>query len=345
MNMKSLPLPGFYEPEKVSQVWRVPYHERARQARLWAQEHDIRPAAEDTVKIALVLIDVQNTFCLPDFELFVGGRSGNGAVEDNQRLCEFIYRNLGSITQIVATMDTHYVQQIFHPQFLVDAQGNHPEPMTLITVDDIENGKWRFNPLIAPALGVTPDYGQQQLIHYTRSLKQSGKYDLTIWPYHAMLGGIGHALVSSVEEAMFFHAVARYSQPRIEIKGNHPFTEHYSAFGPEVMMDVQGNRIGEKNKPLFTYLLTFDAVIIAGQAKSHCVSSSIDDFLKEIQARDPGLAQKVYLLDDCASPVVVPGVVDYTEAAEKAYQRFAEAGMHRVLSTEPIEAWGGIPKR
>lgn len=44
--------------------------------------------------MCLLLIDVQNTFCIPSFELFVGGQSGTGAVEDNRRLCEFIYRNL-----------------------------------------------------------------------------------------------------------------------------------------------------------------------------------------------------------------------------------------------------------
>ena len=35
--------------------------------------------------------------------------------------------------------------------------------------------------------------------------RQSGKYELTVWPFHALLGGIGHALVSAVEEAIFFH--------------------------------------------------------------------------------------------------------------------------------------------
>jgi len=33
-----------------------------------------------------------------------------------------------------------------------------------------------------------------------------------------MLGGIGHALVSAVEEAVF-HAIARNSQTQFEIKG------------------------------------------------------------------------------------------------------------------------------
>jgi nicotinamidase-related amidase len=52
--------------------------------------------------------------------------------------------------------------------------------------------------------------------------------------------------------------------------------------------------------------------------------------------QDPALAQKVYLLEDCSSPVVVPGVVDFTDAADAAFQRFADAGMHLVKSTDAI---------
>ena len=54
---------------------------------------------------------------------------------------------------------------------------------------------------------------------------------------------------------------------------------------------------------------------------------------------DPQLAQKVYLLDDCASPVVVPGVVDFTPQAEAAYARFVAAGMKLVQSTDAIQDW------
>jgi hypothetical protein len=38
----------------------------------------------------------------------------------------------------------------------------------------------------------------------------------------------------------------------------------------------------------------------------------------------------------------VPGVVDYTDKADAAFERFAEAGMHVVRSTDPIESWPGI---
>jgi hypothetical protein len=36
--------------------------------------------------------------------------------------------------------------------------------------------------------------------------------------------------------------------------------------------------------------------------------------------------------------VVVPGA-DYTEPAEAAFRRFAEAGMHLIRSTDPEPAW------
>ncbi len=63
-----------------------------------------------------------------------------GAVEDNRRLCEFIYRNLGRITHITATLDTHTAMQIFHPIFLVDSHGQNPAPLTLISYEDILKG-------------------------------------------------------------------------------------------------------------------------------------------------------------------------------------------------------------
>jgi nicotinamidase-related amidase len=142
-----------------------------------------------------------------------------------------------------------------------------------------------------------------------------------------MLGGIGHALVSAVEEAIFFHSIARNSQAQFEIKGNNPLTENYSVLSPEILESFDNSPIAQKNTRLIKQLLEFDRVIIAGQAKSHCVAWTIDDLLTDIKKIDINLAQKIHLLEDCTSPVVVPGVVDYTELADAAFKRFVEAGM------------------
>jgi len=341
--MTELPIPSHFAPQRVGEIWRVPYQQRATEAAAWADRFQILPAARDKTRICLMAIDVQNTFCLPDFELFVGGRSGLGAVEDNIRLCEFIYRNLGLITEIAPTMDTHTAMQIFHGVFWVDDAGKHPAPMTMITLKDVEQGRWKVNPAIAYSLAKGNYLGlQNHALHYVRQLSADGKYPLTIWPYHSMLGGIGHALVPAVEEAMFFQAMARNSQTNFEIKGGNPLTENYSVLRPEVMQGADGRPIAQKNTRFIQKLLDFDLVIIAGQAKSHCVAWTIADLLTEIQAQDPRLAQKVYLLEDCTSPVVVPGVVDFTDQANDAFQRFADAGMHVVQSTTAIADWPDV---
>ncbi|PWH13662.1 MAG: isochorismatase [Anaerolineae bacterium] len=330
------PLPAFYNPQRVGTVYRVDYASLATLAPNYRQTNGIQPSSTDRQRIWLLLIDVQNTFCIPGFELYVGGRSGNGAVEDNRRLAEFIYHNLGYITHISATMDTHRAQQIFHPVFFVDADGNHPAPYTDIHAADVRAGKWRFNPALASQFGISPEYGQEIILHYTQTLEAKGKYALTIWPYHALLGGIGHALVSAIEEAVFFHSLVRLDQPEFEIKGEQPFTENYSVVGPEVLTGPMDEVLGRRNPKFVEQLQQFDRLYIAGQAKSHCVAWTVADLLEDIQAVDPALAQKVYLLEDCTSPVVVPGVVDHTEAAEAAFAAFAKAGMKIVRSTEAL---------
>jgi nicotinamidase-related amidase len=234
--------------------------------------------------------------------------------------------------------------QVFHAIWLVDEAGDHPGPYTLVSAEDVEAGRFRVNPAIADALGLHRGYTERHLAHYTRALAAGGKYDLTIWPYHAMLGSIGHALVSSVEEAIFFHTIARYSQPEFQVKGHNPLTEHYSMLGPEVSEGPDGDQLSAKNRDLIEKLMTYDAVVIAGQAKSHCLAWTVDDLLEQEEI-GLHLAERSYLLEDCTSAVVIPGAVDYTPEADAAFERYAAAGMHVVRSTDPVEEWPGIMER
>src|SRR5688500_10257947 len=119
--MAALPMPDFYEPAKVGEL----YLERggliADAGEAYAKKHAIPPAAQDGFRIAAFGIDAQVGFCTPGASLFVPG-----AVEDTRRAIEFIYRNLGQISGLHFSMDTHRVFQIFHPGWWVDAKGNHP---------------------------------------------------------------------------------------------------------------------------------------------------------------------------------------------------------------------------
>ena len=347
-----LPIPPHFQSKRATEVFFVPYQARATEAVAWAKAHNIAPTATDKKRVCLMIIDNQNTFCLPNGELFVGGRSGDGAVKDSIRVSEFIYKNLDRISEIAPTMDTHTAFQIFHQIFLVNDKGEHPGPATEISHADVVAGKWKVNPAAAYNLAIKKDpstvkdtylYLQRHLEYYTKTLESSGKYKLMIWPYHAMLGGAGHALVSIVEEAIFFHSIARASQPSIETKGQLTRTEYYSVLKPEVTVGFDGNPIGQRNTNFYKKLLSFDMVIVAGQAKSHCYAWTIDDLLNEILTQDKTLAKKVYLLDDCTSSVVIPGIVDFTQAAEDAMARFASNGMHVVKSTDQIESWPDSP--
>ena len=68
---------------------------------------------------------------------------------------------------------------------------------------------------------------------------------------------------------------------------------------------------------------------------------TIQDLLDDPTVRERSLQQKVYLLEDCTSSVVVPGA-DYTEEADAAFARFAESGAHIVSSEQPLAEWPGV---
>lgn len=343
--LKQLPIPGHYDPVNSfdAKYYVEDINTLQKRAELWRDEHGLTPVGGDQTKIHLLIIDDQVDFTYPEGALFVAGRSGKAAMEAQHNLVQFIYRNLHLISQITCTMDTHLPYQIFYPSAHLREDGSHPEPNTIISAEEYRSGKYRPNPAMAKQLGIDPIWLQRQFIHYCEQLEASGKYQLYLWNYHCMLGSNGHRLSGVIEEARLFHAFARGAENRPEIKGGNPLTEHYSIFSPEVTTCWDGQPIpgAQKNTRLIQTLFEADTVIMAGLASSHCVKESIADFLGEIQQQDPELANKVYILEDCTAPVVIPGIVDFTEEAERALREFQNAGMHVVKSTQSIETMKG----
>jgi nicotinamidase-related amidase len=345
--MKSeLPLPAFYDARNAERWEFAPDPQRlAGDAAEWRRQFELRPSAADRFNLHLLLIDVQKDFCFPKGSLYVAGRNGRGAIEDSQRLAEFVHRNLRRITNVTTTMDTHFAYQIFFPSFWLDREDRPLGPHREIKGDEVAAGDVRPNPAVARWLcGGNYPWLLKQVRFYCAELEKAGKYKLYLWPPHCLLGGDGHALVGLLHEARMFHAFARGAQSWVEVKGGHPLTENYSVLRPEVLLRHDGQPLAQRNTLFLKTLLSSDAVVIAGQAASHCVKSSIDDLLGEIVAQDPALARKVYILTDCMSAVTVPDgkggfAADFTPQAEAALKRFADAGMHLVKSTDPIEGW------
>lgn len=349
MTIRELPHPRFYDAANAARWDHTPDQQMLLDASaVWRKEHDLRPSGGDKKNVHLLLIDVQKDFCFPRGSLFVAGKSGTGAIDDNRRIAELVYRNLGVISNITTTLDTHFAYQIFFPSFWLDQDDRPLTPFREITCDDVESGKVRPNPGVAKWLCQgSYTWLVKQCRHYCRELEKAGKYKLYLWPPHCILGSDGHALAGVVHEARMFHAFCRAAQSSVEIKGGNPLTENYSVLRPEVLTRFDGQPLAQRNTQFLKTLLSADVVVIAGQAASHCVKSSIDDLLDEVRAHDPALAKKVYVLTDCMSSVTVPDgkggfVADFTADAERAQQRFADAGMHLVRSTDPIASWPDV---
>jgi nicotinamidase-related amidase len=346
---RPLPLPPFYDPARAADPRYAPDQAALFAAAAdWRRAHDVKPSGGDKKNLHLLLIDVQKDFCFPEGSLYVGGRNGRGAIDDSRRIAEFVHKNLGALTNITTTMDTHFAFQIFFPSFWLDAAGAPLQPFREIAADDVRSGRVRPNPAVASWLcGGNYAWLVEQCAFYCEELERAGKYKLYLWPPHCLLGSDGHALVGLLHEARLFHAFVRSAQSWCEVKGGNPLTENYSVLRPEVLMRHDGQPLAQRNAQFVKTLLASDAVIIAGQAASHCVKSSIDDLLGEIVAQDPKLARKVYVLTDCMSSVTVPDGkggfhADFTPQAEDAQRRFADAGMHLVTSTTPIANWPGM---
>jgi nicotinamidase-related amidase len=320
----TLPVPEFYEPAQVAELYLERSALVAEAATAYRQQHHIAPAAQDTYKIAAFGIDCQVGFCTPGASLFVPG-----AVEDMQRTLSWLYRNLDKLTGLVFSLDTHRVFQIFHPGWWRDRQGRPPAPFTPITYEEVRDGTW------------TPMAHREECLEYCQKLEASGKYVLTIWPYHVLLGGISHTLVPALMEAAIFHSLVRQQQAHFEIKGMYALSENYSVLSPEVQ-ELGGKVIGGFNEALFEMLLAYDRVYVFGQAKSHCVRSTLYDIRDHVQATDPDLADKIWILEDAMSPVPppplepLPPTLDFPRVAEQAMAELRQAGMHVVKTTAPI---------
>ncbi|MBL9039029.1 MAG: nicotinamidase [Archangium sp.] len=320
----SLPLPEFYDPKQVPQLYLERAGLVADAGEAYAAKHGLRPAAHDTFKIAAFGIDVQVGFCTPGASLFVPG-----AVEDTRRTVEWLYRHLDRISGLFFSLDTHRMFQIFHPAWWVDANGKHPAPLTPVFAEDVRAGKWS---------AVTHP---KESLEYVRKLEASGKYVLTVWPYHTLLGGLSHALVPAMMEASLFHAAARKHQTHFETKGTHAMTENYSVMSPEVT-ELSGNVVGAFNAPFFKLLMEYDRIYVFGQAKSHCVLSTLNDIQTHIAATDPALAKKVWILEDAMSPVPAPPVsplpdhLNFPKLADAAIAQWRAAGMQVVKTTDPV---------
>ena len=313
------PLPSFVDLSKVGELWQERAGLIAEHASTWRAEHAPVPVEDDPLRIACFGIDCQVGFVHPGAALEVPG-----ATDDMVRAVRFLYQHIDRIIHLSFSLDTHFPQQIFHPSFWRDRTGAPPAPFTIITLEAIEAGQWQ------------PAHAPEKAQEYVRQLEANGKYQLMIWPYHCLLGGLSHALVPLVMEAALYHSFVRQTPFHIETKGTHPLTENYSVLEPEVK-EIDGEQVGHFREDLFHKLLSYDRIYVWGEASSHCVKATLSSLATRILQTNPQDIGKIYILKDCMSPVpAAPGGPDFPAIAETFLAECEAQGMHLVNSTDPI---------
>ncbi len=258
-------------------------------------------------KNAILIIDAQYDFCNPAGSLYV-----NGAVEDMQRLSDFIVRNKEEIDHICVTLDFHPVNDISHPSFWQDEQGNFPPPFTQITLAEVKAGKW------------TPRFYPQEAVQYLTELEAQGQFPHFIWTEHCLIGSKGASLDDTLLAALRTWTLDG-KWYRAVTKGTNPLTEHFGIFMAQIPLPNAPET--QLNEELIDNLASYENVYLAGEAKSHCVATS----LRQAMEYAPHLASKMIVLEDCMSDVTGLG-----HLGKPIYEEAKRRGIRFAKSSEPI---------
>jgi len=259
-------------------------------------------------KVDLFIIDPQNDFCNPQGSLFV-----SGADEDMKRLSKFIERMIPYLNDIHVTMDCHRKVDVAHPIYWIDNKGKHPNPFTIISEDDVVNGKWM----------TTNPIDRQRGINYVKALKTGGRFPLCIWPYHCLIGTPGNNIYSSVMEQLM-RWEDQFANVDFVTKGSNPYTEHYSALKAEVPDPSDPSTL--LNEDLIIAGQQCDIILLTGEALSHCVANTVRDLVKDFGTDQ---MEKVHLLIDTTSSV--PG---FEQMGQDFLNEMTTRGMKTVKSTD-----------
>ena len=269
--------------------------------------------------IHLLIVDPQNDFCdigpeqwpphtLRSDERVAPALPVTGADADMRRLARWLQGNLDHISRIHVTLDSHQPFDIAHPTFWRNAEAAHPSAMTIIELADVREGRWR-----------TADPTRQATaLAYLQDLERAGKRHM-IWPEHCIVGTWGHTVHAHVADALATWSRQRQRDVDYVFKGLNPLTEHFSAFEAEVVDPADPDT--QYNQKLHRALDAADVVLVAGEALSNCVASSVRSLVARLR---PAQIGRILLLTDCMS--CVPGLEalgrDFlTEMAAKGVRR------------------------
>jgi nicotinamidase/pyrazinamidase len=273
------------------------------------------------MKIVLVGIDPQNDFADPTGALSVAG--GDVAMTNMANLVNTMGDKLN---QVHVTLDSHHEFDIAHPAYWIDSNGNHPAPFTTISHADTINGVWR--PAIA-GLTAAPNLDPRE---YTRKLEANGRYQLTIWPTHCVIGSWGNSIYPTFSDAIRnwerLHIGRTGNFVNYVAKGEDFRTEHYGAVCAEVPYD--NNPTTQMNTGFISLLADpeIDLILFGGLATDYCLKTTIEQIAD--QFGDDNI-KKMVLLEDCAAGID-------PNASQAFISNMSARGMKVAKSTDDLVA-------
>ncbi|MED4072653.1 hypothetical protein [Priestia endophytica] len=264
------------------------------------------PIEEKRKKVLFIGIDYQYDF-MEDGALPV-----LGSHRDVENVTRFIYENLEKITNISVSLDTHEPSQIFHECWWENEQGEHPQPLTIITAEDVLTNKW--NPL----------YERGKSLKYVQNLEKYGKKQLCIWNYHCIKGTEGASLEGQFANMIHYHSSVHKTPIEKIVKGENPLSEMYG------IIKSEHAEKDDTNYSFLNRLKEYDKIIIAGEAKSHCVLESIKQ-ITHYYRNDDNLTSNIIVLQDCMS-----SIQGFEEETEKEYAHIAKTHGIKLMNWKDV---------
>jgi len=268
--------------------------------------------------VRLLVIDPQQDFCNPN-----GSLSVPGADEDMVRLSSMIERLGKKLKRIVVSLDQHHERSIFHPMFWTDSTFNNPDPFTIITFQDVEEGNW--SPVDLRERNESLRYLNALETDDPTTGRKGGRYPLCIWPYHCLIGTPGANIVGLLRTILGNWCMSFNRQIDYVSKGSNYRTEHYSIVKAEVY-DPTDPSTG-LNTALIQTLEEADIIAIAGEARSHCVANTVRDIMDNFG--DVKYISKLWLLNDATSDV--PG---FEAMGQEFITEFIDRGGNQIATDD-----------
>ena len=256
--------------------------------------------------LQLIIVDPQNDFCIADdFHGNKGMLVVPGASGDIARLTKMIDRLSSKLTDIHVTLDSHQTIGIERPKWWKRASdGAEPVPFTCLGVhpDGRRIVKFDFAPGPVPTeeeyVTFVPSHFARSL-DYLKKLAANGRYPHIVWTEHCIVGTWGWSIVPELAAALGRGERAEYARVNYVVKGNNPWTEHFSAVKAEV--EDPSDPGTQMNTRLIQTLEEADVVLVSGEALSHCVANTGKDIASAFS--NPKYIEKLVLLTDASSNV------------------------------------------